>query len=86
MDEEKRRRLEAAGWRVGDAFEFLGGTSEAGEITDGQKAELDRRLEDLERDSEAGDPWDVVRSRIEDRLTADFAREAARRTIDRSEW
>jgi putative addiction module component (TIGR02574 family) len=33
-----------------------------------QKAELDRRLADLERDPGAGEPWDVVRARLEKRL------------------
>jgi putative addiction module component (TIGR02574 family) len=33
-----------------------------------QKAELDRRLADLEASPEAGEPWDVVRSRLEHRL------------------
>ena len=30
--------------------------------------ELDRRLDDLQRDPQAGVPWDEVRARIEDRL------------------
>jgi hypothetical protein len=29
MDEEKRKRLEAAGWKVGDADEFLAWQGEA---------------------------------------------------------
>jgi putative addiction module component (TIGR02574 family) len=33
-----------------------------------QKAELERRLADLERDPGAGEPWEVVRARIEKRL------------------
>jgi len=37
-------------------------------LTAAQKAELDRRLDDLERDPDAGEPWDVVRSRLEKRL------------------
>jgi putative addiction module component (TIGR02574 family) len=32
-----------------------------------QKAELERRLADLERDPGAGEPWEVVRARIEKR-------------------
>lgn len=31
-------------------------------------AELDRRIDDLARDPGAGEPWDVVRERIEQRL------------------
>jgi putative addiction module component (TIGR02574 family) len=37
-------------------------------LTAAQTAELDRRLEDLERDPSSGEPWDTVRSRIERRL------------------
>jgi len=33
-----------------------------------QKAELERRLADLERDPSAGEPWKDVRARIEKRL------------------
>lgn len=33
-------------------------------LTDAQKAELDRRLEDLERYPDAGEPWGVVRARL----------------------
>jgi putative addiction module component (TIGR02574 family) len=38
-------------------------------LTDAQRAELDRRLADLERDPGAGESWDVVRTRIEKRLS-----------------
>jgi len=37
-------------------------------LTDAQKAELDCRLADLERNPDAGESWDVVRARIENRL------------------
>lgn len=37
-------------------------------LTETQKAELDRRLEDLERDPDAGEPWEVVRARLYERL------------------
>lgn len=37
-------------------------------LTEAQKAELDRRLEDLERDPDAGEPWEVVRARLYGRL------------------
>jgi putative addiction module component (TIGR02574 family) len=36
--------------------------------TDSQKAELDRRLDDLERDPDPGEPWVVVRARLYRRL------------------
>jgi len=44
--------------------------AETGEVplTDAQIAELERRLADLERDSQAGDSWEVVRARLEKRL------------------
>ena len=38
-------------------------------LTEAQKAELDRRIADLERDPQAGESWEVVRSRIEKRLS-----------------
>jgi putative addiction module component (TIGR02574 family) len=37
-------------------------------LTAAQKAELDRRLEDLEREPDAGEPWEVVRARLYERL------------------
>jgi len=37
-------------------------------LTEAQKAELDRRLDDLERDPDAGEPWEVVRARLRERL------------------
>ncbi len=37
-------------------------------LTEAQKAELDRRLAELECDPEAGESWSVVRARIEQRL------------------
>jgi len=37
-------------------------------LSDAQKAELDRRIADFERAPQAGEPWEVVRSRIEKRL------------------
>jgi len=44
--------------------------AETGELplSAAQKAELERRLADLERDPGAGEPWEVVRARIEKRL------------------
>ena len=37
-------------------------------LTEAQKVELDRRLKDLERDPDAGEPWEVVRARVYERL------------------
>ena len=36
-------------------------------LTEAQKAELDRRLEELEHDPDAGESWEVVRARLYDR-------------------
>jgi putative addiction module component (TIGR02574 family) len=38
-------------------------------LTDAQKAELELRLADLERDPGAGESWEVVRVRIQKRLS-----------------
>ena len=37
-------------------------------LTEAQRAELDRRLDDLERDPDAGEPWKAVRARLYRRL------------------
>jgi putative addiction module component (TIGR02574 family) len=37
-------------------------------LTDAQRAELDRRLRDLEQDPDAGESWEIVRARLYDRL------------------
>ena len=37
-------------------------------LTDAQRAELDRRLEDLEQYPDDGEPWEVVRARLYARL------------------
>jgi len=34
-------------------------------LTVAQQAELDRRLSDFERDPDAGDSWEIVRTRLE---------------------
>jgi len=36
-------------------------------VTDAQRAELDRRLDDLERDRDLGIPWEEVLRQIRDR-------------------
>jgi putative addiction module component (TIGR02574 family) len=38
-------------------------------LTDAQRAELERRLDDFERNPDAGESWDVVRTRIQKRLS-----------------
>jgi putative addiction module component (TIGR02574 family) len=44
--------------------------AETGELplTEAQAAELDHRLAGLARDPDAGEPWEVVRRRVEQRL------------------
>ena len=37
-------------------------------LTDAQRAELELRLADFERDAGSGEPWEVVRERIQKRL------------------
>jgi putative addiction module component (TIGR02574 family) len=46
--------------------------AETGELplTEAQVAELDRRLAALARDPDGGEPWEVVRARVERRLDA----------------
>jgi putative addiction module component (TIGR02574 family) len=38
-------------------------------LTDAQRAELERRLDDFERNPDAGESWDVVRARIQKSLS-----------------
>jgi len=56
--------------RIQLAEELWDSIPESADVTlsDGQKAELDRRLEDLERHPDAGEPWEVVRARLYARL------------------
>lgn len=54
----ERMRLAEAIW------ESIAETPEAIELTDAQKAELDRRLQDFEANPDAGSSWADVRSRI----------------------
>jgi len=37
-------------------------------LTPAQVEELDRRLDDLERNPDAGVPWEVARARLEERV------------------
>jgi putative addiction module component (TIGR02574 family) len=37
-------------------------------LTDAQRAELDRRLDDLEQHPDSGEPWEAVRARLYGRL------------------
>lgn len=48
-------------------WDSLAATPEAIPLTEAQRAELDRRLDDLEREGPVGIPWDEVLSRIRSR-------------------
>ena len=45
-------------------WDSIADNPEALELSDEQKAELDRRLEDLEKNPNAGSPWSEVCDRI----------------------
>lgn len=45
-------------------WESLSATPQAIPLTDGQREELDRRLDDLDREGPVGIPWDDVLARI----------------------
>jgi putative addiction module component (TIGR02574 family) len=55
---EERLKLVEAIW------ESIAEFPEALELTDAQRQELDRRLEDYVRDPDAGVPWSEVRARL----------------------
>ncbi len=50
-----------------ELWECLAAAPEAVPLTEAQRAELDRRLDDLEREGPVGIPWDEVLSRIRSR-------------------
>ncbi len=58
--EERLRLLE-------DVWESLSTTPEAIPLTDAQREELDRRLNELDRDGPVGIPWEEVLRRIRSR-------------------
>jgi putative addiction module component (TIGR02574 family) len=47
-----------------ELWDSLAATSEAIPLTGAQRVELDRRLDDLEREGPVGIPWDEVLGRI----------------------
>ncbi len=55
---EERLRLVESIW------DSIAEFPEALELTDAQKKELDRRLDDYKRDPEAGIPWSELRARL----------------------
>jgi putative addiction module component (TIGR02574 family) len=52
---------------LGKLWDSLAATPEAVPLTAAQRAELDRRLDELEVEGPAGIPWDEVLSRIRSR-------------------
>ena len=48
-------------------WDSLSATPEAVPMTDAQREELDRRLDELDRDGPVGIPWDEVLHRIRNR-------------------
>lgn len=49
---------------VGDIWDSIAQAPGGVELTDTQRAELDRRLEAYRRDPRAGSPWSEVKARI----------------------
>jgi len=49
---------------VSTIWESIAEDPSALELTDAQKAELDRRLDDLEKNPDTGSPWPEVKARI----------------------
>ena len=54
---ERLKLVEAIWDSIADAPEAL-------ELSDAQRAELDRRLEEYERNPDAGSPWSQVKARV----------------------
>jgi putative addiction module component (TIGR02574 family) len=52
---------------LGELWDSLAATPEAIPLTDAQRSELDRRLDELEAEGPVGIPWDEVLSRIRSR-------------------
>ncbi len=50
-----------------ELWDSLAAVPEAVPLTEPQRAELDRRLEDLDREGPVGIPWEEVLSRIRNR-------------------
>lgn len=52
---------------IGELWDSLSGELDTIPLSDAQRADLDRRLDAHADDPLAGDPWEVVRARIEGR-------------------
>jgi putative addiction module component (TIGR02574 family) len=53
---------------VQDISDRLLDQGDSSELTEELKAELDRRIEEMDRDPEAGVPWEVVKARALERF------------------
>ena len=62
LPENEQREL------IGEVQESLSGEPDDFELTDDQNAELDRRIEEHERDPSRAIPWEVVRDRLRARF------------------
>jgi putative addiction module component (TIGR02574 family) len=49
---------------VEEIWDSIAATPDALQLTEAQRAELDRRLDDYEKNPEAGSPWPEVKARI----------------------
>lgn len=49
---------------VGEIWDSIAQVPDALELTEAQRAELDRRLEAYRRDPKAGSPWPEVKARL----------------------
>ena len=47
-----------------DIYDSIGSEDEAFHLTDEQKAELERRMEDFRRDPDSSIPWETVRENL----------------------
>ena len=52
---------------VGQIWDSIASEPESVELTDAQREELERRLAAYHVDSAAGDPWEIVKDRIQRR-------------------
>lgn len=53
---------------VQDIWDRLGDQGDEPKLTDDLKAELDRRIDELDRNPDAGIPWEVVKARALERV------------------
>ena len=53
---------------VEDIWDTIAEVPEQVELTDAQKAELDRRLEAYHRNPSEGSPWSIVKERIRSKM------------------